>query len=215
MSRLGCRDERPSRMSPSVREDWLLWRMRYVWTFPAAPRSGRVQRVRSIRGSGVFRKPIALAGSGATDLVEALTNCQEAWRLRCSGSGSGQLPVQRPGNAVLVSGSLAPLGRPEVRDGSEPRYYLSKPRRTLFWRPWPTWEGRGGALKTFRLKCTATWGWLSPRSAPGRAGSVALSPGWAESCSPDSDVRLGKNEPMITRPAGLPGGARDAAFGNG
>ena len=58
------------------------------------------------------------------------------------------------------------------RDGSEPATTCPTPRRTLPWRPWPTWEGRGGALKpSSRLK-KATWGWMSTRPAPGQDGII-------------------------------------------
>ena len=55
-------------------------------------------------------------------------------------------------------------------DGSEPRYYLSNAQKAPRWRPWPTWEGRGGALKPNSRPKRATSGWTSTRPGVGLAG---------------------------------------------
>ena len=46
------------------------------------------------------------------------------------------------------------------------------PPRTLPWRLWPAWEGRGGPLRPSSRPRRATWGWMSTRHGRGPGGTT-------------------------------------------
>ena len=178
----GCR-------RPSGR-DWRRWGCATCWTFPAAPRSGRRSQpgpVRSIRGSGVPASPGWRAGSGAP-WRSAVPNCRRRpggrprWRREArvpAATSSAPSGCGRP-----VSGSLAKSTGPSTAGtgtAASPVTACPTLRRTFPGRPWPTWEGRGGALKPSSRRKKAMWGWMSTRPEAGWDGIITW-PGacWAE-----------------------------------
>ena len=169
-------------MSPSFREGLAALGMRYVldvpggttvwplepaWTSPEYQGSGRVPA-----------NPGSRAGSGAP-WWSAVTNCRRRPGGRLRWRREARVPAATSsalsGCGRPVSGSLAKSTGPSTAGtgtAASPATTCPTLRRTPHWRLWPTWEGRGGALKPSSRRKKAMWGWMSTRPAPGRAGII-------------------------------------------
>ena len=168
-------------MSPSFREGLAALGMRYVLDVPGGTTVWPLEPAWTspeYQGIGRPRKP-RLKGGQRRTLVECSAELpEEAWREITVAEGSqGPRSYQFSAQRVRSTSKRKPgeihwAVYRQNRDGSEPRYYLSNAPEDTHWRLWPTWEGRGGALKpSSRLK-KAMWGWTSTRPAPGRAGII-------------------------------------------
>ena len=166
-------------ISPSFREGLAALGMRYVLDVPAGftvwPEELEWTRP-AYQGRGAPRKPRLVGGQRRTMAERSAELPEEAWREITVAEGSQGprsyqfsaqrvRPTSRGSPARSTGPSIAGIWTAASRATTCPTL-----RRIPHWRPWPTWEGRGGALRPSSRPTRATWGWTSTRPAPGRAG---------------------------------------------
>ena len=176
-------------MSPSFREGLAALGMRYVLDVPGGTTVWPPEPAWTspeYQGIGRPRQPRLVAGSGAP-WWSAVLNCRRRpggrlrWRREARvPAATGSAP--RGASNAPTEARRNPLGPSTAgtETAASPATTCPTPRRTLPWRPWPTWEGRGGALQPSSRRRRAMWGWTSTRPAPrikygagsGRAGII-------------------------------------------
>ena len=174
------------RMSPSFREGLAALGMRYVLDVPAGFTVWPEELERTspaYQGRGAPRKPRLKGGQRRTMAERSAELPEEAWREIAVAEGSQdprryRFSTQRArpagGSPAKSTGqSTAGIWTAASRATTCPTL-----RRTPHWRPWPTWEGHGGALRPSSRPRRAMWGWTSTRPAPGRAGITT----WPSAC---------------------------------
>ena len=208
-------------MSPSFREGLAALEMRYVLDVPAGftvwPEELEWTRP-AYQGRGAPRKPRLKGGQRRTMAERSAELPEAAWREITLAQGS-QIHAA---TGSAPSGCVPPAGGSPARStgpftagiwtAASPATTCPTLRRTLPWRPWPTWAAPGGVSKLSSRRRKATWGWTSTRPAPrnkygadwhhhvalcllGGAFLLSLQQDWGEKDAPDHEA------------AGLPGGA--------
>ena len=179
----------PRPRPPSFREGLAALGMRYVLDVPGGTTVWPLEPAWTspeYQGIGRPRKPRLVGGQRRTMVERSAELPEEAWREITVAEGS-----QGPRSYQFSAQRVRPTSKRKPgeihwaiyrrnRDGSGPVTTCPTLRRTLPWRPWPTWEGRGGALKPSSRRRRAMWGWMSTRPAPrikygagsGRAGII-------------------------------------------
>ena len=176
-------------MSPSFREGLAALGMRYVLDVPGGTTVWPPEPAWTspeYQGIGRPRQPRLAGGQRRTMAERSAELPAEAWRETTVAEGSQgprsyQFSAQRvrptgkrkPGEIHWAVPSTAGTGT-----AASPVTACPTLRRTLPGRPWPTWEGRGGALKPSSRRKKAMWGWMSTRPEAGRAGITT----WPGAC---------------------------------
>ena len=174
-------------MSPSFREGLAALGMRYVLDVPAGFTVWPEELERTspaYQGRGAPRKPRLKGGQRRTTGERSAELPEEAWREITVAEGtqvhaatgsapSGCVPPAGGSPARSTGPSIAGIWTTASRATTCPTL-----RRTLPWRPWPTWAAPGGVSKRSSRLSRATWGWTSTRPAPRRAGITA----WPSAC---------------------------------
>ena len=149
-------------MSPSFREGLAALGMRYVLDVPGGTTVWPPEPAWTspeYQGIGRPRQPRLVGGQRRTMVERSAELLEEAWREITVAEGSqGPRSYQFSAQRVRSTSKRKPgeihwtIYR-RNRDGASPATTCPTLPRTLPWRPWPTWEGRGGALKpSSRLK---------------------------------------------------------------
>ena len=166
-------------MSPSFREGLAALGMRYVQDVPAGftvwpPEPERTSP--AYQGRGAPRKPRLVGGQRRTMEERSDELPEEAWR-ELRWPREARVPAA---TCSALRGCVRPAGGSPAKStgpstaGTRTAANLATIcptlRRMPRWRPWHTWEPPGGASRPSSRRRRATWGWMSTRHAPGRAG---------------------------------------------